>query len=102
MNTQKVKILRTFVGLPEGTKIGDIVVISRLMAIAAREGRKVEFVTEVAPPGPTDEELKAGKKAEAKAIAKEERAEAKAEAKEEAAAEAKADLREAMAHQKKK
>jgi hypothetical protein len=49
---QKVKILRTFVGLPPDTKIGSIVMISKLLAVQAKDAHKVEFIPSDAKPGP--------------------------------------------------
>jgi len=100
VSLQRVKILRTFVGLPPDAKIGSILEIPKALAVQAKDCHKVEFLPDepIEVPFPTPEELKA----EAKASAKEARAEARAEAKEEAAAEAKADLKEAISHQKKK
>ncbi len=70
--TQKVKILRTFVGLPAGTKIGDIVTISKVMALAARDGHKVEFVIEAEPPAVPEAPVKAEAKSQATKETKEE------------------------------
>jgi hypothetical protein len=96
VSLQRVKILRTFVGLPTDAKVGSILEISKSLAVQAKDAHKVEFIPDEKPPEPIHEATKEELKAEGKATAKEARAEARAEAKEEAETEAKADLKEAI------
>jgi hypothetical protein len=46
VDMQKVKVLRTFIGLPEDAKVGSILTISKPLAIQAKDSKKVEFLPE--------------------------------------------------------
>jgi hypothetical protein len=55
---QRVKIIRTFVGLPPGAEIGSIVEIPKSLAVQAKDAHKVEFLPEEVKPEPLKVETK--------------------------------------------
>ena len=55
---QRVKVLRTFVGLPPDAKVGSIIEISKALAVQAKDAHKVEFLAEEVKPEPLKVETK--------------------------------------------